>query len=128
MAQIVLGQLTRAFHYRDRHVFVRLYEQYVRPHLEFCTQAWAPWNEEDKMCLEKVQQHAIKMVSGLRGRTYEERLQELDLTTLEEHRHQADMSMVHKIVHNQSGLKPENWFEMAGAPLKHRRPSWPPRD
>ena len=61
MAQVVLGQLTRAFHYRDRHVFVRLYKQYVRPHLEFCTQAWAPWNEEDKMCLEKVQQrdHAL---------------------------------------------------------------------
>jgi len=114
-AQAVLGQLTRAFHYRDRHVFVRLYKQYVRPHLEFCTQAWAPWNEEDKVCLEKVQQKAIKMVSGLRAHTYEERLRELGLTTLEERRHQADMAMVHKIVHRQSGLTPETWFEMAGA-------------
>ncbi len=34
-AQGVLGQLTQAFHYRDRHVFMRLYKQYVRPHLEF---------------------------------------------------------------------------------------------
>ena len=64
--------------------------------------------------MEKVQQRAIKMVSGLRGRTYEERLRELDLTTLEERRHQADMAMVHKIVHRQSGLEPETWFEMAG--------------
>jgi len=69
-AQAVLGQLTRAFHYRDRHVFVRLYKQYVRPHLEFCTQVWAPWNEEDKQILEKVQQRAIKMVSGLHEQTY----------------------------------------------------------
>ena len=96
-------------------MFVRLYKQYVRPHLEFCTQAWSPWNEEDKCCLEKVQQKAIKMVSGLRMRTYEERLRELGLTTLEERRHQADMAMVHKIVHRQSGLEPETWFEMAGA-------------
>ena len=30
----LLGQLTRAFHYRDRQVFIRLYnKQYVRPHL-----------------------------------------------------------------------------------------------
>ncbi len=27
-AQAVLGQITRAFHYRDRHVFLRLYKQY----------------------------------------------------------------------------------------------------
>jgi hypothetical protein len=26
----VLDQLARAFHYRDRHVFMRLYKQYVR--------------------------------------------------------------------------------------------------
>ncbi len=28
-AQKVLGQLVRAFHYRDRHVFLRLYKHYV---------------------------------------------------------------------------------------------------
>jgi hypothetical protein len=44
-AQAVLDQLARAFHYRDRQVFVRLYKQYVRPHLEFSTQAWSPWTE-----------------------------------------------------------------------------------
>ena len=55
------------------------------------------------------------MVSGLRGRTYEERLRELNITTLEERRHQADMAMVHKILHGHSGLVPETWFEMVGA-------------
>jgi ribonuclease P/MRP protein subunit RPP40 len=48
-AQTVLCQLTRAFHYRDRHVFLRLY---VRPHLEFCVPAWSPWQDGDKDCLE----------------------------------------------------------------------------
>ena len=32
-AQQVLAQLSRAFHYRDRHVFLILYVHYVRPHL-----------------------------------------------------------------------------------------------
>ncbi len=52
--QTVLGQLSRAFTYRDRHVFMRLYAQYVRPHPEFSVQAWSPRSEADKECLEKV--------------------------------------------------------------------------
>jgi hypothetical protein len=112
-AQAVLGQITRAFHYRDRHVFVKLYKQYVRPHLEFCTQAWAPWHEEDKLILEKVQQRAVKMVSGLRAESYEDRLKELEMDTLEERRLQADVAMVHRIMHKQNGLEPSTWFEMA---------------
>ncbi len=42
-ANAVLGQLHRAFHYRDGHTFVGLYKQYVLPHLEFAAQAWNPW-------------------------------------------------------------------------------------
>jgi hypothetical protein len=68
----------------------------VRPHLEFSTQAWSPWTEADKSCLEKVQQRAVKMVSGLKSDEYSERLAELEMPTLEERRHQADMAMVHK--------------------------------
>jgi len=113
-AQGVLGQITRAFHYRDRHVFMRLYKQYVRPHLEFSTQAWAPWTEADKACLEKVQQRAVRQVSGLASTSYEDRLLELNLPSLEERRHQADMCMVHKILQGRGGLNPETWFEMAG--------------
>jgi hypothetical protein len=112
-AQTVLGQISRTFHYRDRHVFVRLYQQYVRPHLEFSTPAWAPWTEADRNCLEKVQQRAIKMVSGLKSNTYEERLQELKMPTLLERRHQADMVMTHKILHEKGGLDHTTWFEKA---------------
>ena len=38
----VLNQIRRNFHFRDRHVFIKLYKQYVRPHLEFATPAWSP--------------------------------------------------------------------------------------
>ncbi len=80
-AQTVLGQLARAFTYRDRHIFMKLYVQYVRPHLEFSVQAWSPWTEADKECLEKVQRRAVGMVSGLAARDYEERLRELGHTS-----------------------------------------------
>ena len=112
-AQAVLGQISRAFYYRDHHGFIRLYCQYVRPHLEFSTQAWSPWQEGDKAALEKVQRKAVGMVSGLAAKSYEDRLKELGLQSLEERRHQADMLMVSKILHGTGGLKYETWFEMA---------------
>jgi hypothetical protein len=67
-AQTVFGQLSRAFTYRDRHVFMRLYAQYVRPHLEFAVQAWSPWSDADKECLEKVPKRAVRMVSGVQAK------------------------------------------------------------
>ena len=71
---IILGSISRAFHYRDRYVFVNLYKTYVRPHLEFCTAAWSPWTEADSNCLELVQKRAVQMISGLTGKTYMEKL------------------------------------------------------
>jgi hypothetical protein len=65
-------------------------------------------------CLERVQKRAVKMVSGLRETEYSMRLKELGLATLEERRHRADMQMVHKIMHGESGLEPGTWFERAG--------------
>ena len=41
-ANLVLGQLARAVTYRDRTTFIRLYQMYVRPHLEYAVQSWCP--------------------------------------------------------------------------------------
>ena len=51
-AQAVLGQISCAFHYRDRVTFMRLYTTHVRPHLEFAIPAWSPWTQADKECME----------------------------------------------------------------------------
>jgi hypothetical protein len=98
-ARAVLGQITRAFHFRDRYTFVKLFKTYVRPHLEFCTPAWAPWTQADRDCLEKVQIKMVSMVSGLQSDTYEGRLAELGLDTLQERCHVADMIMMNKMAH-----------------------------
>jgi hypothetical protein len=59
-AQTVLGQLSRAFHYRDRHIFMRLYKQYVRPHLEFSTQVWPPGLKETGTVLRKFSRERLR--------------------------------------------------------------------
>ena len=96
-AMAVLNQLTRNFHFRDRHIFKKLYVQYVRPHVEFASPAWSPWTEMDKANIEKVQIRAVNMISGLTGRTYEEKCKELGLDTLEERRLKQDMLQTYKI-------------------------------
>ena len=108
-ANQVLGQISRAFHYRDRHIFVRLYKQYVRCHLEFAVSTWNPWSTADIELLEKVQVRAIRMVSGLQG-TYEDKLRELNLQTLEERRRRADMIQTHKIIHGIDKVDRHTWF------------------
>ena len=91
-----------------------MYKQYVRPHLEFAVQAWSPWTAHDKKILEKVQQRAVNMITGLRAREYEDKLKELEMTTLEERRHQADMALVFKILTGKDQVAPTEWFTMAG--------------
>jgi hypothetical protein len=51
-ANCVLGQVSRAFHYRDRDTFVRVYKLYVQLHMEFAVPAWCPWTKTDADALE----------------------------------------------------------------------------
>ena len=112
-ANAILGQMSRAFHYRDE-TFVSLYKTYVRHHLEFAVQAWSPWFKKDIELLERVQRRAINMVRGLKATSYEGKLHELGLTTLEQRRERGDMIQVWKYLHDQNPGK-DNLFEMANA-------------
>ena len=111
-ANMVLGQMSRAFTYRDKLTWVRLYKQYVRPHLEYAVQAWCPWTEADINLIESVQQRAIKMVSGLKSTSYVDRLREVHLTTLVKRRKRGDMIQVWKILHNKDDIDPSCLFQL----------------
>ena len=92
----VLGQLCKGVGYRNKEVFTGLYLTYVRPHLEYAIQAWSPWTAGDKEVLEAVQRRAVRAVTNLKGRTYEERLRELQLDTLEERRKRGDLLQAYR--------------------------------
>ncbi len=112
---VVLGQITRAFSYRDRRTFVKLYVQYVRPHLEFACQSWSPRLAKDIEVLEKVQQKAVNMVGGLSGSTYEEKLRELGLPSLEARRKESDLVLAYKVMNNHTKVAAGDWFKKAAS-------------
>ena len=98
----ILGQMARSFHYRDKKEWINLYKTYVRHHLEFSVQAWAPWYAKDQALLENVQKRAVNMVVGLRSTSYEGKLKELKLPSLQERRMRGDMIQVWKFLHDES--------------------------
>ena len=124
-ANQVLGQLSRGDGYRDRATFLQLYRVYVRPHLEYAVVSWSPWTKADRECLEKVQRRAVGMVTNLRAKTYEGRLLEASMTSLQARRERGDMITTFRIMQGFDRVDRSTWFqtveESRGAGVRTRQ-------
>ena len=99
-ANRILGAIRHTFATIDSNNFLPLYKSIVRPHLEYATVIWSPKLKRDRDALEQVQRRATRLVSGLSHLSYPERLQSLNLPTLEFRRQRNDVIETFKILNN----------------------------
>ena len=109
-ANRVLGMIKRTYVNRSMENILSLYKSLVRPHLEYCVQAWRPFLQQDIDNIERVQRRATRMISELANLEYSERLRRCNLTILEIRRHRANLLEVYRIVHGMEDLDPGKFF------------------
>ena len=51
----ILGLIRRNITYTDKKLIIPMYKAIVRPHLEYCIQAWRPYHKKDIDTLERIQ-------------------------------------------------------------------------
>ena len=99
--------------YKENELIIPLYKTIVRPHLEYCIQAWRPYRKKDIDMLERVQRRATKMIQKLRNISYEMRLKKCGLTTLETRR-LRDQIGVFKILNGYENIDRNIFFHSQG--------------
>ena len=98
-ANQIMGLIRRTIEYLNKENFKLLFTALVRPHLEYANAVWSPSLKKHVNALENVQRRATKYIPGLANMSYQERLQTLELPTLQYRRYRGDMIEVFKITH-----------------------------
>ena len=101
--------IRRNIMYKEKEPIIQLYKTIVRTHLEYCIQSWRLYCKKGIDMLERIQRRATKMIQKLRNISYEMRLKECGLTTLETRRLRGQIE-VFKILNGYENIERNIFF------------------
>ena len=88
----------------------KVYKSLVRPHLDYCIQAWRPVKQKYIDVLEAIHRRMSRIIPELRNLYYPSRLRILKITTLETRRVRADLLEVIKIINGWNSNFPADFI------------------
>ena len=110
--------MSLAFSCNDIDFKLFLFTTYIRPIVEYITPVWNPHLVCDIDAVERVQRRFTKYLPSLSDLPYIERLNALNLKSLEERRLNFDLILLFKIINNLIPLNPNDFFEFANLPTR----------
>ena len=86
------------------------YRSFVRPLLESSAPAWNPTKRGDVNVLENVQRRSLRLIGNLKATSYDDKLKELGLQSLEDRRIRGDQIETFKYLHGYNDADPHRLF------------------
>ena len=102
----------KCFVSKDIDSLLRAYITYVRPLLEYASQAWSPHSHSDIQKIEAVQRQFTKRLRGMKNLDYSARLAALNIDSLQKRRLHADLIFSYKIIFGLIDMKSSDYFTL----------------
>ena len=118
-ANRMLGMIKKSFCTRDPKCLLILYKAYVRSILEFGCVIWSPYVKYLIDCIEKVQKRFCYIFPYLHGLSYQSKLANLNLLSLESRRLRYKLIFLYKMLNGFCDLVPTNFFLRSGRTTCH---------
>ena len=116
-------QILKAFSTKNLWTLRKLFITYVRPKCEYNTPVWSPSQSGDIKKIESIQKSFTRKIflrSGVKFSSYEDRLNQLNLLSLQDRRTITDLVQMFKIIRGQSDLIFEDFFTYKSNPYTLR--------
>ena len=107
-----IATIRRAFDHMDCKLFKMLYNQKIRPHIEWGSVACPPDTRAEADSLDRVQNKATHLVKSLRHMSAEERRQSLNLYPLSYRRLRGDLLETYKILNSLTKIDYRQFWEV----------------
>ena len=119
-------QIFKCFKSRNIWTLLHLYKTYVRPKVEFNSSVWSPYLKQDISRVEEVQKHFTRRAflrCNIPFESYADRLNKVNLKTLEKRRLVTDLVLLYQIINGLSDLRFSDFYFFNHNPYNLRRNS-----